>query len=116
MIEKKKRSRRQWEAYIELNVNKIPHDEIVREMRNDGYSDLDINQIINKKKKRFLSINFGLLFGGIIVAILGILVSVDSYERASSSYYGGTYFIFWGLVLVGVTLFFTGLVRLLKKK
>ncbi len=116
MSEKKRKSIRQWEAYIELNVTKVPYEQILQEMRAEGYSDDQINQIYGSKKNKHYTVAIILVVLGIVFTIAGIALSVDSYDSAYSSRYGGTYYVFWGLVLVGIVSFITGIYRLVTKK
>ena len=46
---------------------------------------------------------------GLVICMMGIILTIISYSTASS---GGTYFIFWGLVLVGIINIVAGLARL----
>lgn len=115
-MSEKKKSLRQWEAYIELNINKTPRETILQEMRAEGYSDEQINQIYGSKKKKHYTVAIILVVLGIGFFIAGIALSIESFDRISRSYYGGTYFVYWGLVLLGIVSFFTGIYRLISKK
>lgn len=113
MTEVKKRSYRQVEAYIEMNVNKISDSEIIQEIMKDGIIESEIKAMIERKRNNIRKINLGLIIGGIAAFLLGILMTISSYEAVS--YSGGTYFVFYGLVIVGFVSVIIGVVRMLRK-
>ena len=114
MSEERKRSRRQIEAYIEVNVNKIPDSEIVQELMKDGLSETEVLALILQKKGKARKLNVGLIIGGIVGAFFGIVFTIMSYS--SVSYYGGNYYVFYGLILVGIIAFIVGIARMASKK
>ena len=113
MAEVKKRSHKQVEAYIEMNVNKISDSEIIQEIMKDGIKESEIRAVIERKRNNLRNINLGLILGGIAAFVLGTLLTISTYE--SVSYYGGTYYIFYGLMIVGPVSIIIGIVRMLSK-
>jgi hypothetical protein len=113
MADENKKSRRQWEAYLELNANKIEEQVLVNEMTADGYPESEVRQLIAVHKRRSAGLNIGMMIGGGLVFLIGIAMSQASYGAASG---GGTYYVFWGACIVGVVSFFIGLFRFLTKK
>lgn len=114
MSEERKRSRRQIEAYIEVNVNKIPDSEIIQELMKDGLTETEISALIVKRKGKARSLNIGLIIGGIAFAFFGIVFTIVSYS--SVSYYGGDYYVFYGAILVGIIAVIVGIARMASKK
>jgi hypothetical protein len=55
----------------------------------------------------------GLIFGGIAVFVLGVAITAGTYDHASQE--GGTYFIAYGPIAIGVVMFFQGIARALRR-
>ncbi len=106
-----KRSKRQWEAYIELNVDKIDGNTLIKDMTADGYTEQEVKEIIGRYRQKSMGVNIGLTIGGALLCILALALTQSSYDSASG---GGTYYAFWGVGLVGIVLFIMGLFRLFK--
>ena len=49
------------------------------------------------------------LIMGLVIAAVGLAISVGSYAAASSSSGGGSYFLMWGLVIFGLIRAFRGM-------
>ncbi len=113
MPDENKKSRRQWEAYLELNANKIEDHVLVKEMTADGYPESEVRELIARYKRKSTGLNIGMMIGGGLLFLIGVAMSQASYETASG---GGTYYVFWGVCLVGVVSFFIGLFRFFTKK
>jgi hypothetical protein len=45
---------------------------------------------------------------GVIWLVAGLLMTLITYANVASSEFGGTYFIFWGPVLYGIHLIYSG--------
>jgi hypothetical protein len=46
---------------------------------------------------------------GLVIMIIGIVITVGSYSAASNSPTGGTYVVAWGAIIFGGLQFFRGL-------
>ncbi|HTJ41192.1 MAG TPA: hypothetical protein VL463_03825 [Kofleriaceae bacterium] len=55
----------------------------------------------------------GMIFGGIALFVVGVAITAGTYDHASQE--GGTYFIAYGPMGLGVVLFFQGLVRAMRR-
>jgi len=113
MQSENKRSRRQWEAYLEINANKIEEPILLKEMTADGYPEQEVRELIARYKRKSTGLNVGLMIGGLVLFLIGIALSQASYEAASG---GGAYYMFWGAWIVGIVTFFLGLFRFITKK
>jgi hypothetical protein len=113
MAEQPKKSRRQWERFVELNVHQVPEEQLLTEMSADGFSQDEILALIKQKKKKSYGGYVALMVVGAVVALLGFGLTAASWSNA---YDGDTHYVFWGAMLVGVITFFTGLIRMLLKK
>jgi hypothetical protein len=113
MDEQPKRSRRQWDRFVELNVHKVPEERLIAEMSADGFSEEEIRTLIKRKKQKSLGGYLGLMVTGVVLALLGYFLTAGSIGAASS---GDSYIVFWGAILVGIVTFFIGLFKMLLKK
>jgi hypothetical protein len=113
MADGNKKSRRQWEAYLEINANKIEDHILLKEMTADGYPEPEVRELLARYKRKSAGLNIGMMIGGGVFFLIGLALSRASYEAA---YGGGTYYVFWGACLVGVVAFFIGLFRFVTKK
>jgi hypothetical protein len=113
MTEPARRTRRQWEAYVELHVHKISAAEMTRQMIADGYSAQEAAGLIGKQERAAAKTNISIMVAGVGFFLVGALLSISSRSAASSS--GGTFYVFIGAMLVGPVAFFYGLARLLSR-
>jgi hypothetical protein len=113
------RSRRQWEAFIEINSKKNPKEELIRQMVADGLSEQEAQNIFLRNKKKKVKTGILFLFGGLVLCALGISLTISqysSYKNALESGQAGTYYINFGIAFCGVVMFFYGLFRLIFKR
>ncbi len=113
MAEVARKSRRQWEAFVALNVGKIPADELRRRMLADGYSEQDASQLIGREAQSDTKRNLGIMAAGVGFFLLGAMLSAGSRSGASA---GGSYYVFIGALTVGPIAFVYGLVRLFSSR
>jgi len=108
------RSRRQWAAAARSRVAKgEAGSEIEAEFLREGLDPEQAKTIVDDAIGSVRSRATGLLVGSIAFAGLGLIVTVASYSAATSNPYGGTYFIWFGPVVVGGITALVALGRLL---
>ncbi len=114
MPEEVKRSRKQWEAFVEIDAGNTDASTLLKQMMADGFTEQEARVLLARKKHSRTKTNILILLLGIALFFLGIMLTVSSYSTVSSS--GGKYFVFFGAVIVGILLFIYGVVKLVARK
>ena len=108
------RSRRQWEAEARVRLSKGESGSVVEaDFVTQGLDAQSAKAILDEAVRSARSRAAGLLIGSTAFAGLGLLVTVASYSAATSSSYGGTYWIWYGPIIVGGIAALVALGRLL---
>jgi hypothetical protein len=109
------RSRRQWEAFVQINGRKIPREELIRQMVADGLSEQEAQNILSKNKKSKIKSGLFMLCGGLVLCVLGIVATISSYSN-TSDFGDSRFYVYWGAVLCGAIMIFIGLFRLIFRR
>ena len=108
------RSKRQWEAEGKACVAKGKSGtEVEVDLVKQGLDTQAAKTIVDEAIASARSRATVLLIGSIAFAGLGFIVTVASYSAATSTSYGGTYFIWFGPIIVGGITALVALGRLL---
>ena len=108
------RSRRQWEAEARARVTKGESGTgIEADFLKQGLDPQSARTIVDEAIATARSRATGLLIGSAAFAGLGFIVTVGSYSAATSTPYGGTYFIWFGPIIAGGITALVALGRLL---
>jgi len=109
------RSRRQWEAEAKVRVSKGESGSVVEaDFVKQGLDSQSAKAIVEEALAGARSRATGLLIGSTAFAGLGLVVTVASYSAATSTLYGGTYWIWYGPIVAGGIAALVALGRLLK--
>jgi len=96
------RSRRQWEAEAKVRVSKGESGSVVEsDFVKQGLESQSAKAIVDEAIAGARSRATGLLIGSAAFVGPGLLVTVASYSAATSTPYGGTYWIWYGPIVTG---------------
>lgn len=90
-------------------------DAIIQELVQRGYDSFRAEELVRglaqQEATSARKTGIGYLVGGIVIAIVGCVLTYLSYENASP---GGRYYICTGLILLGIYMAIRGLVQLIR--
>jgi len=108
------RSKRQWEAAAKVRISKGDSGSVVEaDFVKQGLDPQSAKAVLDEAVRNVRSRATRLLIGSTAFAGLGLFVTVASYSAATSSPYGGTYWIWFGPIIAGGIVALVALGRLL---
>jgi len=104
------RTLRQWQAHAEQSLPRgVPWDKLLGEMVATGCPEEQARSVLQTALASQRKAASGLVRWGSIIAAAGVGVSLTTYAFASES--GGTYFLWYGPIILGAILVMIGLTR-----